>query len=506
MKVDDDRNMNDMPARLLATLILSLCGLFASTLTHAAENAPNIVIILADDMGWNDVGYHGSEISTPHIDRLAAEGLELDRFYAQPACSPTRAALLTGKSSQALGIYSPLSKLNPTGLPLTEKLMPAYFRDAGYQTFLVGKWHLGFREPAYRPTARGFDHFYGHLTGGIGFWDHVHGGGLDWQRNGETLREEGYSTHLMAAEIDRLIAQRDPSKPMFLYAAFNAPHLPNEAPEQTIAQYAHIDDPNRRVHAAMVSELDAAIGQLLATLDEQGMLENTLVWFMSDNGGLNPAANSEAMVRWSQRLEDWFGRPLPFTLLEFLRTNALDGGSDNTPLRKGKKSIYEGGARVPSVIYWKGRVSPGLSSQMVTVRDVLPTLLEAVSVPGGDGSIESVADFHGANQWLSMISGVPKQAPDYLINAADGEALYRYPWKLLALKSGDVELYRVDNDPSESVDLSTAQPEKVAELQQALDEYPRGESVHVPLWRSMMDIDFFGGEEDRAPWSEIDGD
>jgi arylsulfatase A-like enzyme len=165
--------------------------------------------------------------------------------------------------------------------------MPEYFRDAGYQTFLVGKWHLGFREPAYRPTSRGFDHFYGHLTGGIGFWDHVHGGGLDWQRNGETLREEGYSTHLMAAEIDRLIAQRDPSKPMFLYAAFNAPHLPNEAPEETIAQYAHINDPNRRVHAAMVSELDAAIGQLLATLDEQGMLENTLVWFMSDNGGLN---------------------------------------------------------------------------------------------------------------------------------------------------------------------------------------------------------------------------
>lgn len=469
----------------------------------SAPTAPNVVVILADDMGWNDVGYHGSEIRTPHIDRLAAEGLELDRFYAQPACSPTRAALLTGKSSQALGIYSPLSKLNPTGLPLTEKLMPEYFRDAGYQTFLVGKWHLGFREPAYRPTARGFDHFYGHLTGGIGFWDHVHGGGLDWQRNGETLREEGYSTHLMADEIDRLIARRDPSKPMFLYAAFNAPHLPNEAPEENIAQYAHIDDPNRRVHAAMVSELDAAIGQLMATLDEQGMLENTLVWFMSDNGGLNPAANSEAMVRWSRRLEDWFGRPLPFTLLEFVRTNALDGGSDNTPLRKGKKSIYEGGARVPSVIYWKGGVSPSLSSQMVTVRDVLPTLLEAVSVPGGDGSIESVADFHGANQWLSMISGVPKQAPDYLINAADGEALYRYPWKLLALKSGDIELYRLDNDPTESVDLSTAQPEKMAELQQALDEYPRGESVHVPLWRSMMDIDFFGGEEDRAPWSEI---
>jgi arylsulfatase A-like enzyme len=486
-----------MKSSIVAALLILLCGSVISLPAFSEPNAPNVVVILADDMGWNDVGYHDSEIRTPHIDRLAAEGLELDRFYAQPACSPTRAALLTGKSSQALGIYSPLSKLNPTGLPLTEKLMPEYFRDAGYQTFLVGKWHLGFREPAYRPTARGFDHFYGHLTGGIGFWDHVHGG---------TLREEGYSTHLMAAEIDRLIGQRDRSKPMFLYAAFNAPHLPNEAPEETIAQYAHIDDPNRRVHAAMVSELDTAIGQLLATLDERGMLENTLVWFMSDNGGLNPSANSEAMVRGSRRLEKWFGRPLPFTLLEFIRTNALDGGSDNTPLRKGKKSIYEGGARVPSVLYWKGQISPARSTQMITVRDVLPTVLAAANVPAANVAEGAAAIFHGTNQWLGMTVGAWGQAPDYLINSADGEALYRYPWKLLALKSGDMELYRLDNDPSESVDLSTAQPEKVAELQQALDEYPRGESVHVPLWRSMMDIDFFGGEEDRAPWSEIDGD
>ena len=491
-----------MSRKVLAVLFWCLCSLFVPLCALAQASAPNIVIILADDMGWNDVGYHGSEIRTPHIDRLAAEGLELDRFYAQPACSPTRAALLTGKSSQALGIYSPLSKLNPTGLPLTEKLMPEYFRDAGYQTFLVGKWHLGFREPAYRPTARGFDHFYGHLTGGIGFWDHVHGGGLDWQRNGATLREEGYSTHLMAAEIDRVIERRDPEEPMFLYAAFNAPHLPNEAPDEAIKQYENIGDPNRRIHAAMVSELDNAIGQLMTTLDEQGILDNTLIWFMSDNGGLNPAANPEWMLIWSKRLEGWFGRPLPFTLWEFIRTNALDGGSDNTPLRKGKKSIYEGGARVPSVVYWKGQVAPSQSAQMVTVRDVLPTVLAAAKLT----TAEPMAAFDGVNQWPSLIAGAEGNTPDYLINADEGEALYRYPWKLLALKSGDVELYRLDNDPTESADLSAAQPDKVAELWQALDEYPRGESVNVPLWRSLMDIDFFGGEEDRAPWSEIDGD
>lgn len=448
--------------RVLAALALTLCGFLAFSSTFAVANAPNIIIILADDMGWNDVGYHGSEISTPHIDQLAAEGLELDRFYAQPSCSPTRAALLSGKSTQSLGIYSPLSKLNPTGLPLTVKLMPEYFRDAGYQTFLAGKWHLGFHESAYRPTARGFDHFYGHLTGGIGYRDHVHGGGLDWQRNGETLREEGYSTHLLSAEIDRLIQQRDPEKPMFLYAAFNAPHLPNEAPEEIIAQYAHIEDMNRRVQAAMVSV--------------------------------------------SRFLEDWLGQPLPFTFLEFTRVNTLDGGSDNTPYRKDKQSVYEGGARVPSILYWKGQLSPGKSEQMLTVQDMLPTLLAATNVNAVNKTAVSATEFDGANQWLNVISETGGQAPDYLINGMDGEALYRYPWKLLALSSGEIELYRLDDDPTESVDSSGEHPDRVAQLQQALEEYPRGESVHIPTYRAAMDIDFFGGEEDRAPWSEIDSD
>jgi arylsulfatase A-like enzyme len=180
-----------MSRGLLAALVL------LATVPSAAADAPkrpNVVIILADDLGWRDVGYHGSEIATPRLDRLAAKGVVLDRFYAQPSCSPTRAALMTGKAPLRLGVVSPLSKNNPAGLPLGERLLPEHLREAGYQTFLTGKWHLGHRHRDYLPMARGFDHFYGHATGGIGYWDHVHGGGLDWQRNGETLREEGYST------------------------------------------------------------------------------------------------------------------------------------------------------------------------------------------------------------------------------------------------------------------------------------------------------------------------
>jgi arylsulfatase A-like enzyme len=201
-----------MSRGLLVALVL------LATVPSAAADAPkrpNVVIILADDLGWRDVGYHGSEIATPRLDRLAAEGVVLDRFYAQPTCSPTRAALMTGKAPLRLGVVSPLSKNNPTGLPLGERLLPEHLREAGYQTFLTGKWHLGHRHRDYLPTARGFDHFYGHATGGIGYWDHVHGGGLDWQRNGETLREEGYSTHLIADEAVRLIETRDPGRPFF---------------------------------------------------------------------------------------------------------------------------------------------------------------------------------------------------------------------------------------------------------------------------------------------------
>ncbi len=484
----------------LAVFFLALWALLAAAAATASGKQPNVVIILADDMGWNDVGYHGSDIQTPNLDQLAAEGVELQRFYAQTSCSPTRAALLSGQSPQSLGMYSPLSKLNPTGLPLKAKLMPEYFRDAGYQTFLVGKWHLGFHQPAYRPNARGFDHFYGNVTGGIGYWDHVHGGGLDWQRNGETLREEGYSTHLLVAEIDRAITQRDPDRPVFLYAAFTAPHLPNEAPPEAIATYAHIEDPNRRVHAAMVTELDTAIGQLKATLAAEGMLENTIIWFMSDNGGLNVGAFSPGLVGLARFLENWFGVPVFNTTLEFIRTNVLDGGADNSPFRKGKQSVYEGGTRVPSLVYWPGTLAPGRNGQMITVLDVLPTLLSAT----GLGVSEAGSELHGADHWLSLVSGTRGQAPDYFINGRDGEALFRYPWKLLALDSGEVELYQLEDDPRETTDLSDSHPEKVAELQQALDAAPRGESVHVPTYRALLDMDFFGGEEDRPPWSEID--
>ena len=477
-------------------VIAGLAVLLAAQLALAAEYPPNVVIILADDLGWGDVGYHGSEIATPRLDALAAEGVVLDRFYAQPSCSPTRAALMTGKTPMRLGVLSPISKNNPTGLPLGESVLPEYFRDAGYQTFMTGKWHLGHRARDYLPNSRGFDHFYGHVTGGIGYWDHVHGGGLDWQRNGKTLREEGYSTRLIADEAVRLIRARDPARPMLLYAAFNAPHLPNEAPPEAIARYSRVENPHRRVHAAMVAELDAAIGRLVDALEAEGMLDSTLIWFMSDNGGLNPDAMSPGLRKLAERLQHWFGQPLPFTALEFIRVNALEGGADNGPYRKGKQSVYEGGVRVPSLIHWRGHLVPRRSSRMVTAQDVLPTLLGVV------GLEDRAADCDGVDQWPSIREDAATPTPDYVTQGRDGIAFYRFPWKLVSLASGDIELYQIDVDSTERIDRAAEEPSVVEALVDALDRFPRGDEVNLPLWKVLWDPDFFGGEEDRKPWAD----
>ena len=462
----------------------------------AQANPPNILIIMADDLGWNDVGYHGSEIQTPRLDKLAAGGLVLDRFYAQPVCSSTRAALMTGRAPLRLGIVRPVSKHIETGLPLAETTMADIFNSAGYQTALIGKWHLGFKGD-YHPNNRGFDYFYGHVSGGIGYWDHVHGGGLDWQRNGETLREEGYATHLIAKDAIGVIKNRDRHKPLFLVASFNAPHLPNEAPESAVAQYAEIDDPKRQVHAAMVTELDHAIGQLIDTLAHEEILGNTLVWFFSDNGGLNPDTVPPPRMDMIKQLINMYGRPLPLPMLEFLRRNFEDGRGDNGQLRLGKGSIYEGGTRVPSLLYWQGILKPTTSTSMVSIQDVLPTLLAATGVPPAD------INFDGQSRWPDLTAAGSNPPPNYLAQGDEGIALYQFPWKLVSLRHGRKELYNLLADPTEISDLSVTEKARVDRMQSVIDAFPRGKSIHMPQKMVIQDPDFFGGKEDRQPWSEI---
>jgi arylsulfatase A-like enzyme len=290
-----------------------------------AAPKPHIVFFLADDLGWKDVGYHGSEIKTPNLDRLSAAGVRLEQFYVQPVCSPTRAALLTGRYPMRyglqVGVVRPWAQY---GLPLAERTLAEALRSAGYRTAIAGKWHLGHFQPAYLPTRRGFDHQYGHYNGALDYWTHVRDGGLDWHRDDKALREEGYTTQLLAKEAVRLITAHDEAKPLFLYLPFNAPHAPLQAPEEYLDRCKEIKNKQRRTYAAMVSCLDDAIGTVTAALQKKGMAKNTLLIFSSDNGG------------------------------------PIKQGATNGPLRAGKGTLYEGGVRVAAWAAWPGKLKAGV--------------------------------------------------------------------------------------------------------------------------------------------------
>ena len=243
--------------------------------------------MVADDLGWNDVGYNGSAIRTPTIDRPAAEGLRLDRHYAFPFCTPTRVALMTGRSPLRFGMAMPI--IDHGGLPLDETTIGDIFQDAGYQTWLVGKWRLGHDKRAYFPNERGWDHSYGSLTGGLDHYSHnsdVLMGVPDWRRNGKPLEEEGHTTDLYTREALSLIENRDKEKPFLLYVAWNAPHTPLQAPEKYLQQYAHIDDEVRRTYSAMVTQIDDSAAALIAALEKEGLRRSTPAIWLSDNGGL----------------------------------------------------------------------------------------------------------------------------------------------------------------------------------------------------------------------------
>lgn len=500
---------------LCITLLVACAGPGApleASIEPSAETPPNIVVLVADDLGWNDVGYHGSEVLTPNLDRLAEQGVVLDRFYVQPTCSPTRAALMTGKAPVSLGIVSPLSKNNMRGLPLEETLLPQRLQEVGYETSLIGKWHLGGRVQAYTPNARGFDYFFGSLHGGTGFWDHVHGGGYDLQRSGVTFRSDAYMTTLLGDEAVNVIETRDQSRPFFLYVAFSAPHIPNEAPAETVDLYGHIEDPNRRLHAAMVTELDRQVGEIVDTLEAEGLLDNTLIWFLSDNGGLMPAppaVQSRSDEELADLVERSYGVPATPEFLKFIKMAQRDAASDNSPLPGGKGSIREGGTRVPSLVYWQGQFTASKSDAFVTVQDVMPTLLKVA------GRSDELPDIDGRNVLPVLHGKSAGQAPDFVVqarssviirNGGSGQglnfALYRYPWKLTALADGTYQLFHVEDDPLEMHNVADQFPEIVVAMQEALDKTPRGEPIIDAYADIIADPDLFGGEEDRLPWAE----
>ena len=412
-------------------------------LTNNVISSPNILIILADDLGWNDVSYHGSEIKTPNIDKLISSGVELDRFYVQPTCSPTRAELMTGKSAMRLGITRPISKNQKLGLGLEEKILPQYLKELNYSTYLLGKWHLGSYIPDYFPTRRGFDYFYGYLTGGIGYWDHTHGGGHDWQRNEVGLREDGYVTQLIKNDTLRIIDNHDFTNPIFLNVNFGAPY-----------SMKHLRSQCLNIHTFRMKQGDFMLPWCmkwimllvkLLLLEDKNELENTIVVFASDNGGLtpdvklNPSFLAIPKTIGICNTENRFG----ISLFQWVCEN-YSGGSSNKPLPEGKMSVSEGGIRVPAAIWWPGKLEYLKSENFISMMDVLPTILDLINY-------ENQLDVDGESRVNSLSDVTNPETSKYVVTNIinDKYAVIDMPYKLITSAAGD-QLFNILNDQSKA--------------------------------------------------------
>lgn len=438
--------MNPVPRISLLfglSLVATLSWAQPST-TEAVK--PNILLIVADDMGYADAGFNGGkEIKTPHLDQLARGGANLKSFYVQPVCSPTRATLMTGRYPSSTGVYSVIRPRAPWGLKLEEQTMAQLLGSAGYETAISGKWHLGEFEPAYRPTQRGFDHQYGLWFGAIDYFTHKRENVLDWHRDDKPCEDEGYTTHLIAKEACRRIREKDPAKPIFLYLPFNAVHTPLQVPESYTAPYTSLEGP-RRTYAGMLAAMDEAIGQVITALEEKKIRDNTLVIFTSDNGGPSP------------------GRV-----------------TSNGPLRAGKGTIYEGGIRVCAFANWPGQIHAGQTIQEpLHAVDWVPTLAKLTGAP-----LQQKPPLDGKDIWPVLTKGAKSPHEALLLHGTRrGEAAIRKgDWKLVvgaqAKQKGaksapaheaKMELYHLAGDLGETRNLAAENPDKVKELRSIYDQ------------------------------------
>lgn len=422
-----------------------IAGVAQTSLPQATQPGaqPHIVYILADDLGWKDVGFHGSDIRTPNIDRLAESGIKLEQLYVQPMCTPTRAALMTGRYPMRYGLQTLVILPDQTyGLPTTERLLPQALKEAGYSTALVGKWHLGHARREYWPRQRGFDYHYGPLIGEIDYFTHEMHGQRDWYRNNQPLKEKGYVTTLLGQDAVRLIGAHDPKKPLFMYLAFTAPHTPYQAPQNYLDAYKHVADPQRRAYSAMVTAMDDQIGAVVGALEKRGMRDNTLIVFQSDNGGTRSAM-------FAGQIETKGALP-----------------ADNGPFRDGKGSLYEGGTRVAGLVNWPGRIKPGTLNQPIHVVDWFPTLTKLAGVKSGGGS-----PLDGLDMWPTLSEGKPSPRQEIVYNIEMFRGAVRQgDWKLFwrTTLPSRIELYDIAKDPSEKNNLADQNPALVADLQRRI--------------------------------------
>jgi arylsulfatase A-like enzyme len=448
--------------------VLPVAALLSAVPVPAAPDPrPNVVVILADDLGYADLGCQGSpEVKSPHIDSIAANGVRFTAGYVSaPQCCPSRAGLVTGRYQNRFGFEAnwPASAAGRAGLPLGEATFGDRFKAAGYVTGMIGKWHLGDSE-AMKPYNRGFDETFWHPNGGVLFPDPKTGCLRNACRGPEPAGEREYSTDAFGREAVAFIERHKAgTKPFFLYLSFVPPHWPMEAKPEHLARYAHVPDLHRRTMLAMMASLDENVGRVLAKLREEKLEASTLVFFLSDNGGPTGRA-----------------RPQPDADFEYGQNT-----SKNDPFRGVKGELLEGGIRVPIMVQWKGRLPAGRTyDRPVISLDILPTALAAAGVAADPA-------------WrLDGVDLLP-----YLTGARDGdphEALFwrfRFPatqsarhrwairqgdWKLVKNDTAPLALHDLASDPGETNNLAAVQPDRARGMEAAWQRW--NAELKAPLW------------------------
>lgn len=447
-------------------LLLSSCNFKKSESKSSSQKQPNILLILCDDLGYSDVGFNGSkDITTPALDKLANDGTVFTSAYVtHPFCGPSRASLMTGRYPHPMGAQFNLPPNCETigkGIDVNETFISKILQDKGYYTGALGKWHLG-SVTQYHPNNRGFDDFYGFLGGGHEYFPEIYREKFEKRKkagdkvifeylhplehNGKEVRETEYITDALSREAERFVTDAsEKEKPFFLYLAYNAPHVPLQAKKEDLAKFAHIKDEQRRTYAAMVYAVDRGVNKIVKKLKENNQFDNTLIVFLSDNGG------------------------------------KLTKGATNYPLREGKGSACEGGYRVPMFFHWPKNVPSGKRfNQPVSSVDFYPTFakLAGATIPAN-----KILD--GKDMWNNFKNGKGSHKGEYIYclrhrTGYTDVGVRRDQWKALRLSEESWKLYNIEKDKGETTDLSEQHPEILKELVSAAEKWSQTHAQ--PLW------------------------